>query len=260
TDRAVDRVRDLLDAGLLPRRAALPHRSGNAGWGEHAADPVAGPRPGWAPRDRHARATHLHVDVERIPHPARDEPLRHLPHRTARPRPVQRAARAGHLPARGSGGARRPTRRRVVPVPAAPLHPRDDRGGGAGMSHSPAPAFLEVDLGAASREAGIVAGFTTRAAGNLALDVGDDSDRVRARRETVAALAGRGVEFAHHVHGTRVLDPQRPEAAAREDPVPDPCGDAWCAEVPAGLGVLAADCLPVLFADPTTGTIGAAHA
>src|SRR5699024_12180484 len=54
--------------------------------------------------------------------------------------------------------------------------------------------------------------------------------------------------------------PRRPEAAAREDPVPDPCGDAWCAEVPAGLGVLAADCLPVLFADPTTGTIGAAHA
>src|SRR5699024_12284138 len=95
---------------------------------------------------------------------------------------------------------------------------------------------------------------------NLALDVGDDSDRVRARRETVAALAGRGVEFAHPVHGTRVLDPQRPEAAAREDQVPDPCGDAWCAEVPAGLGVLAADCLPVLFADPTTGTIGAAHA
>jgi len=128
------------------------------------------------------------------------------------------------------------------------------------MSHSPAPAFLEVDLGAASREAGIVAGFTTRAAGNLALDIGDDSDRVRARRETVAALAGRGVEFAHHVHGTRVLDPQRPEAAAREDPVPDPCGDAWCAEAPASLGVLAADCLPVLFADPTTGTIGAAHA
>jgi len=128
------------------------------------------------------------------------------------------------------------------------------------MKRSPAPAFLEVDLGAACREAGIVAGFTTRAAGNLALDVGDDPARVHARREVVAALAGRGVEFAHHVHGTRVLDPHRPEASAREDPIPDPCGDAWCAEAPAGLGVLAADCLPVLFADPTTGTIGAAHA
>ena len=128
------------------------------------------------------------------------------------------------------------------------------------MISSPDPAFLEVDLGAAAREAGIVAGFTTRAAGNLALDVGDDPARVHARREVVAALTGRGVDFAHHVHGTRVLDPQSLDVTPREDAAREPDGDAWCAQAPAGLGVLAADCLPVLLADPGAGVIGAAHA
>lgn len=128
------------------------------------------------------------------------------------------------------------------------------------MSPSSTPAFLELDLGAAAREAGIVAGFTTRAAGNLALDIGDDPARVLARRAAVAASTGRGLHFAHHVHGTRVLEPESTEAARCEGAAREPNGDAWCADAPAGIGVLAADCLPVLFADPGAGVIGAAHA
>lgn len=106
-----------------------------------------------------------------------------------------------------------------------------------------------VDLGP-----GIRAGFTTRAAGNLARDVGDDPAKVTARRERLSAWAGAPVRFAHHIHGGQVLEP---ELAA---PAADPVGDAWCTTAPVPLAVHAADCLPVLLADPSARVVGAAHA
>lgn len=117
----------------------------------------------------------------------------------------------------------------------------------------PAPALIPVDLGRAASAAGIRAAFTTRAAGNLGLDVGDDPGAVHARRSGLRDWAGVEVSFAHHVHGSSVL-------AGGAEHRAEPVGDAWCADVPCAVGVLAADCLPVLFADPAQRVIGAAHA
>ncbi len=115
------------------------------------------------------------------------------------------------------------------------------------------PSLLPVNLGEAARAAGIRAAFTTRAAGNLALDVGGPADRVHASRGALREWAGGPVRFAHHVHGVAVLDPSLPRDG-------DPTGDAWATAAPAALGVLAADCLPVLLFDPAARVIGAAHA
>lgn len=123
------------------------------------------------------------------------------------------------------------------------------------MLPSPPPALLQIDLGEAARGAGIRAAFTTRVAGNLGLDVGDDPGAVQALRSGLREWAGSPVYFADHVHGTRVLDPGLVEASGSE-----PVGDAWCASAPVALGVLAADCLPVLFYDPSAQVVGAAHA
>lgn len=122
------------------------------------------------------------------------------------------------------------------------------------------PHIAQAWLGPGAEAAGIRAGFTTRALGNLALDVGQQPARVRARRAALAPWAGGEVGFAHHVHGTRVLEPPAGLSLAVNPAAADPTGDAWCARSPAALGVLAADCLPVLLADPTSGILGAAHA
>lgn len=107
----------------------------------------------------------------------------------------------------------------------------------------------QVDLGP-----GVRAGFTTRAAGNLARDVGDDPEQVTARRERLRTWAGAPIRFAHHVHGAVVLQPGPVVPAA------DPVGDGWCTTTVAPVAVHAADCLPVLLADPAARVVGAAHA
>lgn len=118
--------------------------------------------------------------------------------------------------------------------------------------------LLEVDLGADAGAAGIRAAFTTRAAGNLGLDVPDDPVAVRSRRARLRQWARAPIHFAEQVHGTGVLTPAAtgPPPAAGSDPM----GDAWWAKEPAALAVHAADCLPVLFFDAHTRIIGAAHA
>jgi YfiH family protein len=127
--------------------------------------------------------------------------------------------------------------------------------------------LLEADLGR-----GVRAAFTRRPGGvstgpweglNLAAHVGDDPEAVRANRALLAAWAGGDVTFASQVHGRDVLGveapapPGDPGAAERLSP---PEADGLVAGPGAPVGVLVADCVPVLLADAEAGLVGAAHA
>jgi YfiH family protein len=121
---------------------------------------------------------------------------------------------------------------------------------------------LEVDLGP-----GVRAAFTTRAGGasvgghpqlNLGLDVGDEPRRVLANRDVLARWLGAPVVFAHQVHGSGVRIVARPPVAG-QSAVGD--GDALVTRsTHFGVGVLAADCVPVLLADAASGVVSAVHA
>jgi YfiH family protein len=121
---------------------------------------------------------------------------------------------------------------------------------------------LAPDLGE-----GVMAGFSGRAGGtsqtpydtlNLGLSVGDDPASVLANRSTLAAacgLAAADLTWMRQVHGADVW---YAADGAREPPGRV---DAMFTDVPGrALCVLAADCLPVLVADPLARLIGAAHA
>jgi len=88
---------------------------------------------------------------------------------------------------------------------------------------------------------------------------GDDPDKVRENRARAATALGASPDrlvSAFQVHGSgvhRVEAPWSPDDRPRVDGlVTDRPGLA--------LGILTADCAPVLFADPEAGVIGAAHA
>ena len=139
--------------------------------------------------------------------------------------------------------------------------------------------FLPVDLGP-----GVLAGYTTRAGGcsvgdraglDLAQHVGDDPDLVVGNRRLLAARIGRPVVFARQVHGVRtavVLSDgpdavHRPGGAVVGDPCRDDLGEAdggydalVTGSVGIPLGVLVADCVPVLLADARAGVVATAHA
>ncbi|HEY1145001.1 MAG TPA: peptidoglycan editing factor PgeF [Allosphingosinicella sp.] len=93
---------------------------------------------------------------------------------------------------------------------------------------------------------------------NVGLGSGDDPDKIAAnRRLAVEAVApGARLVTVHQVHSA--------EAVAATAPWPDaarPHADALVTDRPGlVLGILTADCTPVLFADPQAGVVGAAHA
>ena len=128
-----------------------------------------------------------------------------------------------------------------------------------------------LDLLDAGLPAPAVGCFSTRAGGvstgpyaalNLGVHVEDDLRRVKVNRSLLAAAAGLGVEDVVHmqqVHGAEVAVVDRTGAGARQGGVPS--ADALVTSTPGlGLAVLAADCLPVLLADPVARVVGAAHA
>jgi hypothetical protein len=108
-----------------------------------------------------------------------------------------------------------------------------------------------------TREGGVSEG--AYASLNCGLGSGDDPDRVRTNRARAMAaldLAPSNLATGRQVHSSRV--------AVVERPWPDgarPELDGLVTRTPGvALGILTADCAPVLFADPDSGVIGAAHA
>jgi hypothetical protein len=93
---------------------------------------------------------------------------------------------------------------------------------------------------------------------NLGDHVGDRPEDVAANRARAARELGVAVDrlvWMEQVHGATVTVVDGP----RESPVP--ASDAMVTATPGlVLGVLAADCVPVLLADPVAGVVAAAHA
>ncbi len=113
---------------------------------------------------------------------------------------------------------------------------------------------------------GFVHGFPERGGGvstgaraslNLGKRWGDDAAAVEANRERLAALAGyqpAQLQIMRHVHGTNVW--------RVGEPLPDPAEfDGLVCDRPGPvLGAFAADCVPLLFAEPEARACGSAHA
>jgi YfiH family protein len=108
---------------------------------------------------------------------------------------------------------------------------------------------------------------TTRAGGrstgafarfNLSAGVQDSPAAVAANRARVSRELGVPVVYLQQVHGIRVATVDAVPVAGEPD---RPGTDAAVTALPGvGLAVLAADCVPVLLADPRAGVVGAAHA
>ena len=120
--------------------------------------------------------------------------------------------------------------------------------------------FAPVNFGPEFR-----AGFTSRSGGvsvapydqlNLGAFVGDNPSAVVENRNRVIEFLGAPVFYATQVHGADVLSVT--ESSNSEPPISIGKGDAIISTEPVALGVLVADCVPVLFAAP--GIIAVAHA
>ena len=107
-----------------------------------------------------------------------------------------------------------------------------------------------------TREGGVSEGVY--ASLNCGFGSGDETGRVERNRAIAASRLGVSADrlvSCHQVHGTVTITVERPWR--RED---NPRADGMVTAVPGiALGVLAADCAPVLFADPEARVIGAAH-
>jgi len=111
-------------------------------------------------------------------------------------------------------------------------------------------------------------GFFTRQGGvstgnyaslNANFGGGDNPDHVRANRDLIADALGvtrENLLGLKQVHGTRVITATTAWPEGQGD-----AADALVTRVPGlALGVITADCAPVLFHDASAGVIGAAHA
>ena len=116
--------------------------------------------------------------------------------------------------------------------------------------------LIGVPHGFLGRRGGVSEGVCA----GLNVGLGSDDDRAAIaenRRRAVAAVApGRRLVTLHQVHS--------PTALVATEPWPDearPHADAIVTDRPGlALGILTADCAPVLLADADAGVVGAAHA
>ena len=128
------------------------------------------------------------------------------------------------------------------------------------------PATIRLYTSAILGAGGVAHGFPERTGGvstgayaslNLGRRWGDDPANVDENRRRLAAHAGydpAGLVATRHVHGTSVYTVGQPLAQDAEF-------DGLVADRPgAVLGAFAADCVPILFADPEARVVGAAHA
>jgi YfiH family protein len=119
-----------------------------------------------------------------------------------------------------------------------------------------AAALADVPHGFLGRRGGVSTGVC--AGLNVGLGSGDDRGAIQEnRRRAVAAVApGAKLVTLHQVHSATTL--------AVTAPFPDdarPHADALVTDRPGlALGILTADCTPILFADRKAGVVGAAHA
>lgn len=119
-----------------------------------------------------------------------------------------------------------------------------------------AAALEGIPHGFLGRRGGVSEGIC--AGLNVGLGSGDDPEAIRAnRRMAVEAVApGARLVTLHQIHS--------PTAIAATAPFPDdgrPHADALVTDRPGlALGILTADCTPVLFADAEAQVVGAAHA
>ncbi len=108
-----------------------------------------------------------------------------------------------------------------------------------------------------TRDGGVSAGLYESC--NCSFGSGDDPGNVAANRATAMAaldLAPEALATARQVHGTRVVHVEHPWP---RDEAPQ--ADGLVTRTPGvAVGILTADCAPVLFADSECGVIGAAHA
>lgn len=121
---------------------------------------------------------------------------------------------------------------------------------------------------AALKAPGVAHAFFTRRGGvstglytGLNVGFGSDDDRAAVaenRRRAMVALAGDGAAplvTVHQVHGADVVPVETPWPRER-----NPKADGLVTDRPGiALGILTADCTPILLADPEAGVIGAAH-
>ncbi len=121
---------------------------------------------------------------------------------------------------------------------------------------------------ALTARAGIRHGFLTREGGvsegifeglNCGPGSSDNPDSVVENRRRAAArlgLDGGDMVTLHQIHSADVVEVTQPWAADQR-----PRADAMVSRTPGlALGILTADCVPVLFADAAAGVVGAAHA
>lgn len=121
------------------------------------------------------------------------------------------------------------------------------------------PQVLEVDLGP-----GVRAGFSDRAGGtsigpyaslNLGYHVDDDWDRAHANREVLGRWLGAPITMTSQVHGADIAEVPHHRPNMRRE------ADALVTTAPeVGIGVMVADCVPVLLADAAAGVVATAHA
>lgn len=116
---------------------------------------------------------------------------------------------------------------------------------------------LEAPHGFFTRRGGVSEG--PYASLNCSLSSGDDPAAIAANRARVAGAIGIAPDLllgALQVHGTVVATATAPWPAGE-----GPKADALVTSVPGlGLGIITADCAPVLFHDPVANVAGAAHA
>jgi purine-nucleoside/S-methyl-5'-thioadenosine phosphorylase / adenosine deaminase len=125
------------------------------------------------------------------------------------------------------------------------------------LTTEPFSCFLAVRHGFFTREGGVSEGLY--ASLNCGLGSGDDPERVRENRRRAMrrlGLAAEALVTAYQVHSARVAVVEAPWPAAARPQV-----DGMVTRTRGvALGILTADCAPVLLADPQAGLIGAAHA
>lgn len=118
-----------------------------------------------------------------------------------------------------------------------------------------APGLAGVSHGFFGRQGGVSEGLYSSL--NAGLGSSDDREAVLENRGRIAAALGSGELLSvHQIHSPDVVTVEAPWA-----PGQGPQADAMVTTRRGiALGILTADCAPILFADPEAGVIGAAHA